>query len=177
MSNKSNSPQSLHVVAQYLKDLSFENPGQGSLSRLQGVNPEININVQVNTAKNSKEPTTHYVDVTIKAISKIKESPLFILDATYTGVFDIAGFDEDLEEQIINIQCPALLFPFIRRIIGEKTVDGGYPPLYLDPIDFHGIYMQKKLQKSPKNNQNDKIQVSNLTDDDDDSENVKSVFN
>ncbi len=142
--NNTNQPQSLKVVAQYLRDLSFENPGQGPLCRTQGIVPEININVQVNTSQNATNSEWYQVDIILKAVSKVKEIPLFILEATYTGVFDITGFDAYLLDQIINIQCPAILFPFLRRIIGEKTVDGGYPPLYLDPIDFHGIYMQKQ---------------------------------
>ncbi len=145
-------PQSLKVIAQYLKDLSFENPGQGPVSRLHGTNPEININIHVNTSHNIENPDRYLVDVIIKIISKIKDIPLFIIDTTYSGIFELTGFEAPIKEQIINIQCPALLFPFIRRIIGEKTVDGGYPPLYLDPIDFHAIYMQKLARQEALNN-------------------------
>lgn len=149
--NNTDTPQSLKVIAQYLKDLSFENPGQGPLSRLQGAVPEININVQVNIVQDTKNLIRYYVDITLKAVSTIKDMPLFILETTYTGIFEITGFDSPLLEQIINIQCPTILFPFMRRIIGEKIVDGGYPPLYLDPIDFHSIYMQKLANINNKN--------------------------
>jgi preprotein translocase subunit SecB len=168
MSNNENTPQNLRVIAQYLKDLSFENPGQGSLTRLNGVLPEISINIQVNTTKDAHDIHKNYVDIIFKAISKIKDTPLFILEVTYTGVFEVTGFDAALEEQIVNIQCPALLFPFMRRIIGEKTVDGGYPPLLLDPIDFHALYMQKRSQQSSH---------TDIHNDSDDSQDVKTVFN
>jgi preprotein translocase subunit SecB len=142
MSNEQ-TPQTLRVIAQYLKDLSFENPGQGSLARSQGGQPEININIQVNTKKSTDNNTLNSVDIVIKAISTLQNNPLFILEVTYTGIFEIMGFTPEVEEQITNIQCPALLFPFIRRIVSETTVDGGYPPLLIDPIDFHSLYMQK----------------------------------
>ena len=141
--------QSLKVIAQYLKDLSFENPGQGFLSRLHCTNPEININIQVHTNQNTENPEQYLVDITLKAI---KDTPLFIIDTTYTGIFELIGFNDITKEQMVNIQCPAILFPFIRRIIGEKTIDGGYPPLYLDPIDFHAIYMQKLSHQELLNN-------------------------
>ncbi|MFT6073084.1 MAG: preprotein translocase subunit SecB [Alphaproteobacteria bacterium] len=155
-------PQSLNVVAQFLKDLSFENPGQGPLSSLQSEAPAININVQVNITKDSKEPTRFCVDLILKAISKIQEKPLFILDVTYTGIFNLVGFDEKLEAQILNVQCPAILFPFIRRIVSEKITEGGYPPLLLDPIDFYAIYMQKNQpQEDTQQNQDDLKAVGN----------------
>ncbi len=150
--NQLHQQQSLKVIAQYLKDISFENPGMGPLSRIQGKAPEININVHVNAHKNTEMSGNFHVDIHLKAVSKIKEVPLFILETTYTGIFEITGFEPELEEQIVNIQCPALLFPFLRRIVGEKTVDGGYPPLYLDPIDFHAIYLQKIQHESLEEN-------------------------
>jgi preprotein translocase subunit SecB len=169
MSNNENTPQSLRVIAQYLKDLSFENPGQGSLSRLQGTQPEININIQVNTTQDSTDTSKNCVDIIFKAISTIQNKPLFILEVTYTGIFDIIGFAPEVTEQIMNIQCPALLFPFIRRIIGEKTVDGGYPPLLLDPIDFHALYMQK-IQKNSE-------QIASKEKNDDKDPDLKIVLN
>lgn len=168
--------QSLKVVAQYLKDLSFENPGHGPLAMLNKQNPDININVFVNTKKDPKDPSRNYIDLTLKAFSKVNETPLFILEATYSGIFDIVGFADELEEQILNIQCPSLLFPFLRRIVGEKTADGGYPPLYLDPIDFYAIYMHKKATLAKK-----AAEIKDKKNDDDTDEDlddtVTSVFN
>jgi len=141
---KENAPQSLNVMTQFLKDLSFENPGQGLVSNPQTQEtPSININVEINIAKDAKQSSYFQVDLVLKAISKIKDAPIFILDVTYSGIFNVSGFEAELEEQILNVQCPTILFPFVRRIVSEKIVEGGYPPLLLDPIDFYKIYMQK----------------------------------
>lgn len=177
-----NSGQSLRVVAQYLKDLSFENPGMGPLSRLRGTAPEISVNVNVEVSKIEGVEARYQVSVLLKAISKAKGSPLFILEATYTGIFEVTGFTDELTEQIVHIQCPALLFPFLRRIVGEKTVDGGFPPLYIDPIDFHSLYMQRKTEK--EFGSGDKAPAKTPSDNPDDKGNtnengdgaVKSVF-
>jgi preprotein translocase subunit SecB len=174
MSNNENTPQSLRVIAQYLKDSSFENPGQGSLARIQGTQPDININIQVNTAVDTADKRLKCVDIIFKAVSTIQTKPLFILEITYTGIFEMIGFKAEIEEQIMNIQCPALLFPFIRKIISDQTVDGGYPPLLIDPIDFHALYVQNKQNAEKQANQKTEAPASEKTTADD---SVKIILN
>ena len=75
------------------------------------------------------------------------EENLFLVDLTYAGVFQVSGIDPERMEAVIMIDCPFVLFPFARRVIADVTRDGGFPPLMLDPIDFHSLYLQNRTKE------------------------------
>ncbi|MEM6604066.1 MAG: protein-export chaperone SecB [Pseudomonadota bacterium] len=139
--------RSFRVVTQAVQDFSFENPGFANTSRKESDEvPEIAVNVNLRTGKMSENDDLFMASVTIKAKSTHAENPLFVLELTYNGVFEISGFEEEIRNQILNIQAPNMLFPFMRQIIANMTTSGSYPPLYIDPIDFAGLYFQKQEQ-------------------------------
>lgn len=131
------------VLAQYVKDLSFENPNApGSLQKLQQVQPKIDVNVNVNARKLADD--VYEVDLKIEVSAKQENDTAFVVDLLYAGLFGIRGLPEDQLEAFLVVSAPSLLFPFARRVIADATRDGGYPPLMLEPMDFGGLYMQQR---------------------------------
>jgi len=133
----------MRVVAQYLKDLSFENPNAPSSLTTQGRQPEININVNVN-AKNLT-PNDFEVELQLDAKASVDGKILFAAEMVYAGIFRMENFPQQMLHPAVLVECPRILFPFARQILADATRNGGFAPLMLDPIDFVGMY-QKRMQ-------------------------------
>ena len=132
---------SLNALAQYAKDISFENPNAPRSLQPQQEGPQIGIQVNVN-AKQLAE-TEFEVDLSLEGSAKVGTEVLFAFDLTYSGVFRVRNIPADQLHAVVMIECPRLLFPFARQIVAEAVRNGGFPPLYIDPIDFVGLYRQK----------------------------------
>ncbi len=132
---------SLNILAQYIKDLSFENPGAPRSLQSRDKAPAININVNVNA--NPLSENDFDVVLTLNAEAKDGDKVLFAAELVYGGVFRIAGFPQEHMLPILFIECPRLLFPFARQIIADATRNGGFPPLMIDPIDFAQMFAQR----------------------------------
>ena len=132
---------SLNVLAQYVKDLSFESPGAPQSLRARETAPGININVNVNA--NPMSDSEFDVNLTISAKAGADKDVLFNVELVYGGVFRIDGFPQEHMLPILFIECPRLLFPFARHIIADASRNGGFPPLMLDPIDFAQMFQRK----------------------------------
>jgi preprotein translocase subunit SecB len=145
---------SLSVLAQYVKDLSFESPNAPKSLRGREQAPGININV--NVSANPLSDTEFDVNLTLSARAGVEKDVLFNVELVYGGVFRIEGFPQEHMLPILFIECPRLLFPFARQIIAEATRNGGFPPLMLDPIDFAQMFQQKIAEDQAKA----KVQVS-----------------
>lgn len=134
------------VIGQYVKDLSFENPHSPLLLLQMKEKPKFNVGVDVRANKAGDD--IYEVILMLQCRADVPNDPekrvLFIAELAYTGVFRIQGVPENQMEQMLLIYCPGLLFPFARRVIADATRDGGMPPLMLDPIDFMGLYNQRK---------------------------------
>jgi len=144
----------LNVLAQYVKDLSFESPNAPKSLRGREQSPGININVNVNA--NPLSDKEFDVNLSLSAHASIDKDVLFNVELIYGGVFRIEGFPQEHMLPILFIECPRLLFPFARQIIAEATRNGGFPPLMLDPIDFAQMFQQKIAEDQAKA----KVQVS-----------------
>ena len=132
---------SLNALAQYAKDFSFENPNAPRSLQAQEGSPQINLQVNV-TAKQLAE-TDFEVDLTLEGDAKVKSDVLFAFELTYSGVFRVQNIPQEQLHPILMIECPRLLFPFARQIVAEAVRNGGFPPLYIDPIDFVALYRQR----------------------------------
>lgn len=141
-----NAPPRLRVLAQFTKDLSFENPGVLSAQQGQG-SPEIELGIDVRVEPGPAAEAVFGVDLKLSAKAKREDKVVFIAELVYTGVFQVQGLEGRDAEPLLLIECPRLLFPFARRIIAEVTRDGGHPPLLIDPIDFVGLYQKQKAGK------------------------------
>lgn len=130
----------MKILGQFIRDLSFENvmAQKGASGEVQ---PDIGVQVNLDAKKRSSD---HQYEVIVKLNieSKAKESGdvLFVMELEYAGVFHIEGVPEDQMHPFLLIECPRMLFPFLRRIVSDVTRDGGYPPLNLENIDFVQIY-------------------------------------
>ena len=144
VANGNGAAPTLNVLAQYVKDLSFESPGAPNSLRGRDKAPGIAINVNVNA--NPLSDAQFDVNLTLNAKASFDKEVLFNVELVYGGVFSISGFPQEHMLPLLFIECPRLLFPFARQIIAEATRNGGFPPLMLDPIDFAGMY-QKRIQQ------------------------------
>ena len=155
MSNTSNggepkdqpAPPQLNVLAQYVKDFSFENPNApASLTTFQQAQPEIGI--QINVLVNSLSATDF--EVTLKTEGKAERDGkvLFSFDLAFCGVFRIQNVPQESLHPVVMIECPRLLFPFAREIVAAAVRNGGFPPLLLDPVDFVALYRQNLAQQA-----------------------------
>src|SRR6201986_5427123 len=129
-------PPQLNVLAQYTKDLSFENPNAPASLAPQQQQPAINIQIKV-SANNLSENEFEVV-LSVEGKAENAGKVMFSFDLSYAGVFRIVNVPKEILHPLIMIECPSLLFPFAREIIATAVHVGGLPPLMLDPVVFEG---------------------------------------
>jgi preprotein translocase subunit SecB len=137
----------LNVMAQYVKDLSFENPGAPAALQRQAASPTINVAIGVQS--NPMGEDQYEVDLKIEARAVDGETTLFVVELSYGGVFRLINIPAENVQPITLIECPRLLFPFARQIVSDASRNGGFPPLLLDPVDFVALYRQRMAQQQP----------------------------
>ena len=137
----------MKILGQFIRDMSFENilarkPVEGQ------VQPDIQVQVALDarkgTAENQYEVVTK-LNVTSK--NKGSDAVLFVLELEYSGLFQIENITDEQLHPFLMIECPRMLFPFVRRIVSDVTRDGGFPPLNLDNMDFVALYRQQLAQR------------------------------
>jgi len=131
---------SLQVLAQYVKDLSFENPGIGQAVQ----QPRIDLNVDLQARRG--DGGQFEVILKLRVTAAQDTNTLFLLELAYAGAFMLRGVPEESIQPVLLIECPRLLFPFARRIVADIVRDGGMPPLMIEPIDFAALYRSKMLE-------------------------------
>ncbi|PCI40590.1 MAG: protein-export chaperone SecB [Rhodospirillaceae bacterium] len=158
----------LTVNGQYIKDLSFESPNAPTiLTELQNAQPNVNVNVDVNAVKLEGPEGVNLFEVTldITADLKLEEKVGFILELKYAGVFTLNVPDEHINA-ILLIECPRMLFPYARNLISDTTRDGGFVPLFLQPIDFAGMYQANALKAADDAIEDTEKVIAEKSDDD-----------
>jgi preprotein translocase subunit SecB len=145
---ESRQPQ-INVLGQYIKDLSFENPSAPRSLRTAG-KPSIQINFNVQAQPVGEE--LYEVALTLEADATSDDGVLYNLELVYAGGFRLHNLPKEAIQPVLFIECPALLFPFVRRIVGDLTREGGFPPLLIDPIDFASLYRQRLMQNQAEAN-------------------------
>ena len=149
MSKKSDVNGSVLVNAQYIKDLSFENP-KAPYSLLGNEKPEVDVSIDIG-AHNIQEET-YEVALALQIKSMVKEEIQYLIDLKYAGIFTLdKDINKEEREKIIFIQCPNIIFPYARRVISDTSRDGGYLPLYISPVDFMTLYNNNKNSKEHLN--------------------------
>ena len=137
----------MKVLGQYIRDLSFEN----ILSRkpVEGqVQPDIQVQVALDGRKGAAEKQYEVLSkYNITSKNKGSDDVLFVLELEYSGLFQIDNISDEQLHPFLMIECPRMLFPFVRRIVSDVTRDGGFPPLNLDNIDFVALYRQQLAQR------------------------------
>ena len=130
------------ILAQFIRDLSFENPRAPDSLRSAGAPPDIDMGVEMNAK--GRPDGLFEVDLKLSARADKAGEPVFHIELLYGGLFQITGVPAEDMETVLLIECPRYLFPFARRIVSDLTTEGGFPPFMIDPIDFQGIYLARK---------------------------------
>ena len=131
------------VNAQYVKDLSFENPNAPKSLSQQG---EPNVQIAIDVNANQVAEKAFEVTLTLRAEGTAGETALFIVEIVYAGIFSIGEVPEEYLAPLVYIEAPRQLFPFARAIIADAVRDGGFPPLLIQPIDFVALFQQRAAQ-------------------------------
>jgi preprotein translocase subunit SecB len=144
-SDTGESEQLFEMVSQYLKDLSFEHINSVSqIQNTQDQQPNLDVNLNVEASKVSDENGGLYnVAIRVKIEATLGE-PLFIRELMYCGDFFVSGFPPEVIQMLLYVECPHLLFPFIRNIIASTTAEGGFHALYLAPVNFAELYHRRQ---------------------------------
>jgi preprotein translocase subunit SecB len=137
----------VRIAGQYIKDLSFENPNIGKLISSQPENP--NLDVEINVDVGELGANLYESAISFKARATSKDTVIYDLEIVFGGAFHIENAPPQALEAMLFVNCPSLLFPFLRRLVADLTREGGFPPLLLDPVDFGGLYMRKKGMGMP----------------------------
>ncbi len=126
------------ILAQYIKDLSVENPSSPQVFQWQ-VQPQVDVQFNINVDKIADD--VHEVTLKIEVSARSESGVHFVVDLSYAGLFGIRGAPEEALPPFLLIEAPRLIFPFARQIVAEAVSNAGFPPLLLDPIDFTQAYM------------------------------------
>lgn len=132
------------TLAQYIKDLSVENPSSPQVFQWQ-VQPNLDVQFNLNAEKVADD--VHEVSIKIEVNARSDNGVHFVVDLTYAGLFGLRNIPEEALAPILLVEAPRLLFPFARQIIADAVSNTGFPPLLLDPIDFTAAYVAQ-LQAS-----------------------------
>lgn len=140
----------MNVLAQYIKDFSFENPNAPHSLRPREKAPDIQININVNP--NPLSETDFEVELKLEAKAIDGEEVMFQVELIYAGVFRLQGIPAEALQAAVLVECPRMLFPFARQIVADATRNGSFPPLMIDPVDFAQLFRQRmaEAQKQQK---------------------------
>jgi preprotein translocase subunit SecB len=131
---------SFNLVGQYIRDLSFENPGAPGSNMSGGANPSFNVSINVSVKKQNDE---HYaVELLLNAKAQRDTNVLFNVELAYGGVFRLRNVPEAQLAPLLMVECPRLIFPFARQVLANTVQNGGFPPLMMEPVDFQALYLQ-----------------------------------
>lgn len=147
--NPADSKPSLLLRAQYVKDLSFENPrAPASLFNLREA-PAMDIGLNLSANKLEGDVVELAMQINVRATAE--KTTVFLVDVVYAGLLELKNIPAEQQEQAVFIAGAQLIYPFARRVISDVTRDGGFPALQLEPIDFAGMYAERRVNKTEAN--------------------------
>jgi preprotein translocase subunit SecB len=135
-----------HVLGQYIKDLSFENPNMRKLIDGPGEKPNIQVDIGANVTRMSEKVFESAIQ--FKAHARNSAGVIYDLELTYAGLFQIENIPDQALELFLLVNCPALLFPYLRRLVADLSREGGFPSLNLDPVDFGALYVKRQRERA-----------------------------
>lgn len=136
------------LIAQYIKDLSVENPNAPTCYQWTD---QPNVDVQFNIGSTPVSDEVSEVELKITAGAKMPQGNLYLVELSYAGLVGLRNIPEDAAHAFLFAEAPRLLFPFARRVIADATRDAGFAPLMLDPMDFTALYQQQLAQRNAEN--------------------------
>jgi preprotein translocase subunit SecB len=144
-----NMPQA-GIVSQYVKDLSFENPNAPAVFQWQ-TQPKIEVDFNIGVGQLAED--LHEVTLRVEVRALADGQTTFAVDLLYGGLVAMRNVPEDQVQLFLLAEAPRILFPFVRQIVSQTVQEGGFPPLLLEPIDFHGLYLQRAAQSQVEGGQ------------------------
>jgi preprotein translocase subunit SecB len=141
--NGNDTQPAVGIITQYVKDLSFENPNAPAVYQWQN-QPQINVEFGISLARIYEE--IHEVSLRVQVTATTDGQTAFAVDLLYAGLIGMRNVGTEEAEPFLYAEAPRILFPFARHIVSQTVQDGGFPPLLLDPLDFHALYLQREAQ-------------------------------
>lgn len=141
------------IHAQYLKDLSFENPNApNSLRAGRGGQPALNVNIMLDAQKieDAELPALYEVVMTVKAHAQRENQTDFIVEVSFGVAVSLKGVDDEKHHPLLFIEVPRQIFPWVRQSVAQMTQAGGYAPLFLQPVDFQAMYVNRFAEQAPQ---------------------------
>lgn len=144
----------MQILAQFTRDLSFENAIAQHGAPEGELAPEVSVQVSLDARKRGADNQYEVISkYRVTSKNRGSDKPLYLIELDYAGIFLIEGIPEDRLHAFLMIECPRLLFPFARRIISDMTSDGGFPALNLDNIDFVALYRNELVRRAQQQQQ------------------------
>lgn len=137
----------------YIKDLSFENPNAPDVYLAQNQEPKVEVNLGL---KNNKMENDHYeitLSVTATVTNAKDDKTLFIVEIEHCGIFVLKNIPPEHLPMVLAVDCPTLMFPFTRQIMSQVSVDGGFIPFLMEPVNFMGLFQNAQKQKQQQQQQ------------------------
>ncbi len=143
----------LRMQKMYIKDLSFENPNAPEMFRTtQKVEPNVELNLKLNNRKVSEEHWEVSLEISAKVVTKEDDAKvLFILEVEHAGVFLLKNIPEKHLAMVLGVECPTMLFPFTRQVVSQASVDGGFMPFLMEPINFLSLFQNSQKEQTASN--------------------------
>ena len=143
----------LRMQKMYIKDFSFENPNSPENIRAsQSSEPNVELNLQLNNKKVGDDHWEVALEINAKVVTK-EDNPrvLFILEIEHAAVFLLKHIPDQHMPMVLGVECPTLLFPFTRQIISQISVDGGFMPFLMEPVNFMALFQNAQKNKEKSN--------------------------
>lgn len=129
----------------YVKDASFEAPGAPQIFQLQG-QPNVELNLSQRVAQLGND--TFEVVLSVTATCKVEDKTAYLAEVHQAGIFGLAGFDAQARDTILGTYCPNVLFPYVRQVVSDLVQNGGFPPFFLQPINFDSLYAEQLRRRA-----------------------------
>jgi len=143
MAEQQQPQQQFAVQRLYVKDVSFEAP-QGAAVFTKQWQPEVQVDLNTKNSKIADDQFEVVLTVTITA--KLDGEVAFLIEAQQAGLFMVQGLDDNQLRQALGIMAPNLLFPYVREVIDNMAIKGGFPAIGLQPVNFEALFVQAQQQ-------------------------------
>lgn len=145
---QANAAPVFRIQKMYVKDLSFENPNAPDVFLAKGGDPKVDVNLGLKNRKLEGEDTWEVsLSITANITNSESGNTLFIIEVEHAGAFMLKNIPEEHIPAVLNVECPSLLFPYTRQVISQASVDGGFIPFLMEPVNFLALYENSKKKK------------------------------
>ena len=134
----------------YVKDLSFENPNSPAVFFVKESEPKVDLNLGLKNKKLDDEHWEVTLNITAKITDKKNDKTLFVLEIEHAGAFMLKNIPEEHFQMVLGVDCPTMMFPFTRQVVSQTSVDGGFMPFLMEPINFLALFENNKKKQEGK---------------------------